>query len=82
MLGDKRCVGSGERVGITGAFGVPENNNGKSVVISVLKGGYVWGNIFQAQFSVSTLGWLRAKTLEVKCMIDMVLVKKHMLQNV
>ena len=77
-------IGDRLRAGITGAFGVPgQNENGRIVVESVLQWGCVWvTHTLNTRICISTQGCKGQDGVEVKSMIDLVLVKKEMLRFV
>ena len=83
ILGDlKRWIGDRIRAGICGAFGFPgENDNGRRVVEYLRKKGDCVGNTYFKHRSVHKYTRMARGRggVEIKGMIDPVLVKKDML---
>ena len=77
-------IGDMMRAGITGAFGVPgENQMGEEWGSSVLKGGCLWITYFEHKSWHKYTRVARDQDgVEVKSMVDMLLAKKTMLHFV
>ena len=86
ILGDLNgWIGDRTRAGITGAFGVPrENDNGRRVVKLCEKNGICEGTTHFKHRSLHkyTRVAMGRDNVEIKSMIDLVLVKRNMLQYV
>ena len=70
------------RAGITGVFGIPGGNkNRRRVVEFYAERGLCMGNIYFKHKSLRKYTWMAKgqNRVEVKSMIDLVLVKKNML---
>ena len=83
ILGDlNEGIGDRTRAGITGAFGVPgENDNGRRVVEFCEERGLCVGNTYFEHRNVHKYTKVARgrEGVEIKSMIDLVLVKRDML---
>ena len=74
-------IGDRTKAGLTGAFGVPgENDNGRRKVEFCTERGLCREHILSTEVCISTRMARGQDVVEIKTMIDVVLVKRNMLQ--